>query len=190
MIKQLYNGYFQKSRVFLYPLLTISKKQAFKPLNTYLCWKGKYTVKDRKLIITYDTSRPSPEWNVFKINVLMKHRAFEKIEVTPYGKITAFIFDYNYFKEDYDAVINGKYSKISQHSRCLIQSFYGYNTPEWAYIEGFLLPARHFKTYADLLKVDLELLKEVGELTEHPDFEKETLILDTLTTIVEVPKIP
>jgi len=177
MIKSLYPGYFQKSRVFLYPLLSINKKQAITPENTYLTIEGRYTLKDRKLILKY-ISTPEPiGWSAFKKDILFRTRSFESIELSEDGKNTICIFDFNFYKEDYDNVVNGKYSKMSSYAKSLIQAYYGYNTPEWGYMETFLLPERFFKLYSDLLGVEPEMLEVVGELASLPDLGQENLQL-------------
>jgi len=39
-MKKIYKSYFQKSKVFLYPLLGIRKGVRFVPIETYISWKN------------------------------------------------------------------------------------------------------------------------------------------------------
>ena len=49
----MYKKYFQKSKVFLYPLLNIPKGQKFVPINTYLAWEDEINVNDMKFLCLY-----------------------------------------------------------------------------------------------------------------------------------------
>jgi hypothetical protein len=67
-----------------------------------------------------------------------------------------------------------KYSKISQNSKKILSTYYGVHTPEWVFMESYLYPEKYFKIYAEILKVDIDDLKAVGELCEKYDLDKET----------------
>ena len=45
------------------------------------------------------------------------------------------------------------------------------------YVHSFLYPNKWYERYAELLGVEPNLLKEVGELCDKPDFDKETLLI-------------
>ena len=45
-MKKIYSDYFQKSKVFLYPLLNIKKGVRFVPLETYTTWDPSHFPKD------------------------------------------------------------------------------------------------------------------------------------------------
>ena len=49
-IKSLITDYVQKSRIFLYPQLRIRRGVSVTPIETYMCWPGKYSIKDSVLI--------------------------------------------------------------------------------------------------------------------------------------------
>ncbi|NDC31797.1 MAG: hypothetical protein EBZ58_12880, partial [Bacteroidetes bacterium] len=53
VINQLYPTYFQKSKLFLYPLLGL-QRQLTAPEEVYFSWKGKYAPEDQKLILVYN----------------------------------------------------------------------------------------------------------------------------------------
>ena len=42
----LYTKYFQKSMIFLYPILGIKRGTSVTPLQTYFKWEGRYTAED------------------------------------------------------------------------------------------------------------------------------------------------
>jgi hypothetical protein len=57
--------------------------------------------------------------------------------------------------------------------------YYGYNTPEWAYMQTFLTPLKFTSLYAKLLDCHEEKLIEIGELCDIPNFTKEHLVIFT-----------
>ena len=85
-----------------------------------------------------------------------------------------YIFDFNPVAADFNAFLNGKYSKLSNNAKKLLTSYHGIHTPEWVYIESFLFPAKYYKEYAKILKVNEDMLKEVGELCNKYDPSRET----------------
>jgi hypothetical protein len=86
-----------------------------------------------------------------------------------------YIFDFNSMSADYDAFIRGKYSEMSSHAKKILADYYGVHTPEWVYIESFIFPAKYFKQYAQILDVEEDFIRSVGELCDHFDKEKEVL---------------
>lgn len=177
MIKDLYKTYFQKSKVFVFPLLGINKKADFLPIKTYLAWQDMYTIKQRKLIVLYNTQQ-TEEWNLFHNKVLLGNKFFEKLYIQ--NDVNIYVFDLNFYKEDYDNIILGKYSKLTNLVRTTLQNYFGYHTSQWDYIETFLTPLKHFKLYAEMLDVPEKTLQEVGELCAVPDFSKELLTLELI----------
>lgn len=65
MIKSLYEGYFQKSGVFLFPILGISKGSSVTPIGIYTSLKGHYDHGDCKLITSYYL-RDDQDFRVFE----------------------------------------------------------------------------------------------------------------------------
>ncbi len=187
MIQDLYKTYFQKSKVFLYPLIGISRKAAYRPSNTYVAWDGRFKPEDCKLIAVYKVD-DSDEWKQFHLNVLLKNRMFNSFYTSKDLTENIYVFDLFYHKADYKSILKGQYSKVQSHPRGLILNHFGHNTPEWAYVESFLIPKKHFKRYAEMLGVDEEDLQSVGELCSPPDLEKETLSLETVDYFGELVK--
>ena len=50
---RVYTDYFQKSKVFLYPLLKLKKGLPFVPRQTYVCWDNVYTPEDCRFFCEY-----------------------------------------------------------------------------------------------------------------------------------------
>ena len=55
-IKTIYKKYFQKSKIFIYPLLDIKRGSPSVPTETYISWKENYNSEDIKLICLYKTT--------------------------------------------------------------------------------------------------------------------------------------
>ena len=53
-LTSIYSKYFQKSKVFIYPLLGIKRGLSVVPKETYVAWEGHYKPEDMKLICVYD----------------------------------------------------------------------------------------------------------------------------------------
>jgi len=172
MITDIYRKYFQKSYNFLYPLLGFKKHIINKPSQTFIEWEGICDVSSRKLICIF-AKQHTEEWMRFEKDYLITHRMLDScVELN--DNFIAYVFDFNTIADDFDAFCNAKYSKISQNSKKILSTYYGVHTPEWIYIESYLYPEKYFKIYAEILKVDIEDLKSVGELCEKYDLDKET----------------
>ena len=62
-----------------------------------------------------------------------------------------------------------------EHKKC-IHKFIG-ESEKLPYIDSFLNPDKYFKHYAEMINVKEKLLREVGELCDPPNIERETLII-------------
>ena len=170
MMKDIYRKYFQKSFTFLYPLLEVVNKK-YRPSQTFVEWEGVYTKQDRKLICIYNRD-DSDKWCEFEREELMNHFMLDCCVPIDDNKVV-YVFDYNIYKDDYDNFINGKYSKFSTHAKKLLTTYYGIHTPEWIFVESYVFPEAYFDKYAEILGIDVKILKQVGELCEVYDSEKE-----------------
>ena len=170
---EVYTDYFQKSKVFLYPLLKIKKGMAYVPAETYISWEHVYTPKECKFLCVYKTEY-TPDFHKYSRNYLERHSLYqEHIELDT--KKQLYIFDFTPLKEDWNRFLEGKFSQFSLGSKINILDFFG-DTGSGDYIKGFLSPEDVHEDYADALGVDLNTLKEVNEVCSKPDVEKETLI--------------
>jgi|APGre2960657404_1045060.scaffolds.fasta_scaffold02439_4 hypothetical protein len=174
-LNSVYKKYFQKSKVFLYPLLGIKRGTSVIPVETYVSWEGHCTAEDMKLICLYDV-RTDAEYMNFEKNVLLNHN-----RLSDYVKVNSqavFTFDFSDLEDDWSHFMNGKYSKISLNLKQKILNFFDKYSGNYAYMHSYLIPEKYFENYAELLGADVQMLIKVGELCSKPDTEKETLILD------------
>lgn len=170
IINDLYKKYFQKSKIFMYPLLGIERGNVA-PEEVYFSIRDKYKPEDRKLVLVYDP-RMDLKYESFKEDRLVNHKLLhERLEDQNGNDI--FVFDMSSFAADWDLFLVGKYSQMSQKIRNKILNFFEKNSGNFIYVNSFLFPEKWFKRYAEILDVSEELLKEVGELCDVPNLVKE-----------------
>jgi hypothetical protein len=174
VIKSLYRDYFQKSKVFLYPLLDIRRGGSITPIQTYFSWENHYKPEDTKFICLYYL-RDDMEFRRFEKQKLLGNKYFFDFKIIEENK-GVYIFDYKSIGESWDNFVLGRYSKLSADHKKKIKTFYSSNNSHYAYVESYLHPERYFRMYADMLNVNEEVLKSVGELCSKPDYEKEKLL--------------
>lgn len=172
-IKTLYGQYVQKSRIFLYPALEIQRGTSVTPILTYTSWKGKISPEDKKLICLYHL-RDDQEYRTFEKNKLLNHKMYDTFKEIGDNK-GVYIFDFEKYSQDWDLVMKGKYSKLSPDLKRKIKTFFKANSSDYVYIESYINPEKYFALYADLLGVQIALLKQVGELCSPPDPKEEVL---------------
>lgn len=177
-INALYTSYFQKSRVFLYPLLDIRRGASVIPEQTYLSWQGYIKPEDTKLVALYP-KRDDIEYKNFEKHVLLKHsRACDFIHLNDNQLIVT--FDFSDLKDDWNKFLEGKYSQINTKLKRKIRDFFEKNTGNYVYVDSYLFPEKYFELYANLLDANVDFLKSVGELCSKPDLEQENLIAEVL----------
>jgi hypothetical protein len=194
MIKSLYAKYFQKSRSFLYPLTGLSRKSPFPPRQTYIAWKNIYKPEDNKLIVVFDIRLDSDQWQsflekrvynspLFHDTCMSCEEIINKNDEVIKRQLQVVVYDFSYYRQDMELFRQGKYSQLSMEFKQKIREYYGYDSPEWAYMETFVFPSKHFKRYAEILNVEESLLKEVGELCEKVDFNREIFTGECITDL-------
>jgi len=175
VIDALYKKYFQKSKIFLYPLLGIKKGTKIVPNETYLGWGTSISPEDMKLVCVYKTL-DNPDYLNFEKDVLLKHsRLCDYVKANSTTSI--FTFDFSDLDDDWGYFINGQYSKISMNIKRKILDFFDKNGGNHLYVKSYLFPEKFFDTYAEILDVSSDLLKSVGELCDKPNLDKEKLVL-------------
>lgn len=172
-LTSLYRDYFQKSRIFLYPMLDIKRGVSVTPIETYVSWEGHYKPEDRKFIVLYHL-RNDKDFIAFEKSVLLGNRLFYDFKPVEDNK-AVYVFDFEPYAHDWDCLIAGTYSKLNKTYKRKIETFYGKNDSNFAYIESFLYPEKYFSMYSQIIDVPESLLKEVGELCSKLDLNKETL---------------
>ena len=170
----MYKKYFQKSKVFLYPLLGIKKGVDFVPVETFLSWTGQYTTKNKKFICLYE-QKQTDDWSKFENFYLLQNILFyDYVQLDK--NVHLYIFDFSSFASDYNSLIDGKYSEFTESTKDLIINFFGEKGTIAKYIEEYLYPDYYHIKYAEELNVSTDMLKKVHELCSIPDKIKETLI--------------
>jgi len=172
MIESLYTKYFQKSRSFLFPALGIKRTSNFTPAGVYLSIDDSFQPDDVKLICSYKLDN-SEGYKKFETQMLISNPLFSHTIITEKYKL--YVFDFEIYKADWFNFLLGKYSKLSNVLKRAIKTYYGENSSEYKYIETYLYPEKYFDIYAKMLDVPVSTLKELGELCDPCDLEKETL---------------
>jgi hypothetical protein len=172
MIESLYTKYFQKSRSFLFPALGIKRTSNFIPTGVYLSIDDAIQPEDTKLICSYKNDT-SEGFKKFEEQMLIGNPLFS--HVINIGDYKLYVFDFDIYQADWFSFLLGKYSKLSPVLKRAIKSYYGDTSSEYKYIETYLYPDKYFDIYAKLLDVPVSTLKELGELCDPCDLEKETL---------------
>jgi hypothetical protein len=173
-INALYKEYFQKSKIFMYPLLGIKRGSPAVPNQTFLAWANEIKPEDAKLITEYPV-RMDEEYLKFEKKYLLSHNRL--VDYYMIDNMTYYIFDFSDIKEDWDKVVNGKYSKLNTNIKRKIHSYFDNHSANHVYMDGYLNPEKYFGIYSDLLNTSEELLMSIGELCSKPDLEKETLTI-------------
>lgn len=170
-----YTKYFQKSKVFLYPLLGIEKGAKYVPAETYICWHDVYQPYDYKFICIYEEER-DPNFITFETNVLRQNKLFENCFTNNSDGRHVFVFNYYDYKYDFDMFLDGRYSAFSTKTKNRIMAYFRNIGKISENIKSFLFPSEYHDVYAKAFEVKEELIKEVHEVCSKPNMEKETLI--------------
>ena len=176
-MKKIYKEYFQKSKVFLYPLLGIKKGVRFVPIQTYLSWNGYYTENMNKFLCLYSIDTNDLEFENFQKLHLRTHKNFEEYHVID-NINHLYVFDLSEFEEDIDKFKEGKYSEMTKKSKEIICDFFGEKGTIADFVESYLYPNYYWDDYSDILNVDINTLMDVGELCDRPNMKKEDLKKD------------
>ena len=180
--KLLYRQYFQKSRVFLYPALDIRRGGSVTPIQTYVSWEDHYKPEDRKFVCLYHL-RDDEDFTRFEKHKLLGNLNFHDFKQVEEDK-GVYVFDYKFIGKDWDHFIEGRYSKMSSVHKRTITQFYGSYSSSFEYVESMLYPDKYYQKYAKILNVDIDLLKEVGELCSPPDLTRESLVMNVKPIIL------
>ncbi len=167
MITCIYPRTFQKSHVFLYPLICFRKDIPLHPNNTYLF--ADIDLPRHSLICVYKQP-DSLLWN----DLENKFKLFSNHYISYFVKDNNIIaiFDLKEYEDDYEIFLQSKYSKLSLSRKKIIMNYYGGNDNE--YINSYLYPEKYFGVYSNILNIDENILRNVGELCSKIDFKKET----------------
>jgi len=174
-MKSIYTNYFQKSKVFLYPLLCLRKGITHVPSETFIAWDNVYDIDENKFLCLYTIEENDKKFKNFEFKFLKSHKLFEAYYQLD-EESHLYVFDYGKYKHDLLSFREGKYSKFSIKTKETIAAFFGEVGNISDYIQSYIHPEGYHKRYADFLGVKLEAIKDVYELCSKPDLEKETLV--------------
>jgi hypothetical protein len=179
-VEKLYKEYFQKSKVFLYPLLGIKKGVRFVPTQTYLSWGNKYDIDSNKLLCLYITDKDNKnEFTLFSDKKLKTLPVFEKeYNIDEFNFLYVFDLTLPLKKRDIKKFKEGQYSKLTKKTKESIIKFFGERGKIAEYIESYLYPAYYYEDYSELLNVNIKDLETVGQLCSKPDLQKEDFSSD------------
>ena len=114
--------YFQKSKVFLYPLLNFKDNELFKPINTFLyCDKIDESIIDYNLLVLYKFEEKTL-FEKFEATKIIPHKDMVNCYLTDDGML--YIFNLSHFSETVDHFINGDYSKFPEAVKKIIYKFH------------------------------------------------------------------
>ena len=170
---KIYKDYFQKSKIFLYPLLEIQKGVKYVPINTYMAWEGQYSFEDSKLMCLYQ-QKFTKAFAKFEEFQLLNHKYLDDYRELD-KDLHLYVFDLINYKKDIQNIIKGSYSKMRKKTKTQILDFFGDIAPISEYIESYIYPEYYHEDYANELNVNLEDIERVWELCSKPDLEKENL---------------
>jgi len=174
-MKQIYKEYFQKSKVFLYPLLGIKKGIRFVPVQTYISWNNICPESKNKFLCLYNIDKKDEtikkQFEIFKQLHLEQHELYEAHHII--DNLDLFIFDFSMYRKDLEKFKHGQYSQFSEITKIKILNFFGKIGTISEYIESYLYPEHYYDLYSELLNIPAEELEEVGELCDKPNIEKE-----------------
>ena len=172
----LYTQYFQKSKVFLYPLLKLKKGIDFVPEQTYIAWDGLYQPSDYKFLCLYNAKK-NDKFLKFEATFIEPHPALEACFSLSEDQ-HLYVFDMKDFKYDYKMFIRGRYSRFSIKVKDLIEEFFGKVGNISQYITSFLNPEEYHEQYAEALDINIKVISDVYELCSPPDLDKETISVE------------
>ncbi len=172
-IDALYTDYFQKSTIFLYTLLQIKRGGAASPFKTYIAYEDMIRPEHRILLCRYE-KRTDEAFIKFEKEKFFGHKRFKGyFQLKDDTKL--YMYDFNDLSDDWDHLVNGRYSQASLKTRQTILNHFEKGSANHKYVESYLFPEKYMEDYARLLDVDIKVLKQVGELCDKPDILKERL---------------
>jgi hypothetical protein len=154
--------YVQKSRLFLLPLINVSKKP--KVIETYFGINGLKLCDGNSLVMLYHNQDPDYPKLLMQLE---KNKFFDFIIKD--AEFDIVIFDLSPIKNDYRRIKNGEYSKVSKTAKILIKIN---NTDEKASMG--INPEYYYKDLAELLQYPEENFENT-EIISSPDMDNEML---------------
>lgn len=185
-ITKIYTKNFNKSKVFLYPILGLKQNALHNPINTYM-FLNENALNQCKLYVVYSKSSKYSfiEYEQTKIHT---NEYFEDF-INGENNII-YIFNLKKHEEDYFHIINSSFSKLSSDTKKKIETYFGLNSANYNYIKTWLYPNKYYRIYARILAEEndfenmIDLLKNVCELCSKTNLKNETLINEYCDLII------
>ena len=171
----IYPHYFQKSTVFLYPLVQIPGFPCVKPLRTFLTDGDKVPLEEPSLLVLYK-QEDTEHWRQFEYHSLENSYELKQMQELD-NKMLLCTFDLSYNKADYRLFLQGLYSDFSRRAKTIILRHFIYEDPAMAHICSYLYPESFYALYAKILAMDEAQLRSSVELCTSYDLARETLDL-------------
>jgi hypothetical protein len=158
-------SYNQKSYLFLYPVLNLKRNSLIKPKQTYV-HSSEVDISDHTLIIEYDLSVET--MRQFAKNWLYTNPLFLKQK----GDFL-FYFNLSPYRDDWSRFIKGEYSRFSKPFKTTVLEHYKSDRELHELVNSYLFPENHYLEYSDYYGVPVKTLREVGQLIDPPNLDRE-----------------
>lgn len=162
--------YFQKSKVFLYPLLSFKKGLPNTPIDTFVSWENRIDFDGLYFMCLYKIKKTF-SFKAFEKNYLQKHKLYS--DAVYFDGYALYIFDYRIYKNDFINFLDGNYSKFSLTTKQKILNFFSKPAAS-ENVRSFLYPDEYHNIYAENLGVDIDMIIKTYELCSKPNLELET----------------
>lgn len=172
---QIYDYYTQKSRVFCYSVLGMKKGAAFVPEETYMAWKNVYSFDDCRLLLHYKNCN-AVNFETYSKNIIEKCTLFEKHVIISETE-RVYVFDFTRYRTDWQMILAGKYSQLRYPYKKAIEAYYVKDYQNSKIVSKIIYPVKHYSEFAGYLGVTPEIVKEVGEVFDKPDLDREELVV-------------
>lgn len=169
---EVYQSYLQKSSLFCYPILGIRKHSRFVPSGTYFALKDYYSVSDCRLICIYNNCDQTGFEN-FSESVIKSSKLFEKVfRISKSQRV--YVFNFSLCKPDWDLILMGKYSRLSNGYKNAILDFHKDFEYDRGVLEKILNPDKYYEEFSEIFNVPARVFEEVKEVMDKPNLEKES----------------
>lgn len=175
------------SNEFLLPLTGLKRTDKY-DINTYLFWKEN-KITDYKLVLTLDGGENSEmvEYSRKEIFPILDKKGY-LLESYDVGEMIVFILDMSEWAWDIDKFVEGKYSKLSEEAKSIIEVYHTFNKNKISLqLVSILYPNRPqalldkrtpLEYVAENYGFDINEMQKIGELGSLYNELDETLITD------------
>lgn len=179
--------YVSVADTYILPLTGLSKQLSI-PVNSYLYWRD-YRIEDYKLILCFRGEDLTEFLKTEVFSIIDKFGYL--IEAYDIIEGVVLVLDMSEWAEDIELCIEGKYSKLSNKAKLLIEKYNSLSKSGAATLKPFLYAALYpnkavstwnnktaIEIVAEEYKFDMTELQKIGELGIKPDKFAETLITE------------